>query len=704
MQGNTPESWISAVRSRCTSDSSVMSRFRVGTRNLNPALARKDRPMRKLIFIGLAVVLITGAFAGLAAEKPKSGGLVVTVSDEVGPLPGAIVTISHDTGFIKTTSVQADVKGQVSFPVLRPGTGYRIEVRLSNYGTQVITNITIKAGESVEIPVILVQEMVETVKVVAEGRVVKLEETQKTTKFSEEFVQDLPVPGRFYQNVLTLAPGVQDADGDGNPNVHGSRDRDFKAIVSGVSNVDPLIGQQMSWGKRPGNTEAYDEIVENIFRSVATTPLSTFSIDVDTASYSNVRRLLNQGVVPPPGAVRIEELINYFNYDYPQPDGNVPFGIGVEISEAPWNPRHRLVRIGLKGKELRGRERPACNLVFLIDVSGSMNTPNKLPLVQRSMRMLVNELNARDQVSIVVYAGAAGLVLEPTPASDRETILRAIQTLRAGGSTAGGAGIQLAYQQARRSFIEGGVNRVVLATDGDFNVGISDRSSLVRLIEKEADTGIFLTILGYGMGNLKDSLLEQLADHGNGMYAYIDNLREARKVLVEEAGSTLIAIAKDVKIQVEFNPAEVASYRLIGYENRALRDEDFNDDTKDAGEIGAGHTVTALYEIVPHGVGYPTPFVDPLKYRQPWTGPPALTEAAASGELLTVKIRWKDPDGTRSRLQELAVVDSGRRLSAASDDFRFAAAVAAFGMLLRDSEFAGDMTFDDVRALAENGL
>ena len=429
----------------CTTNPTAKPNPGSATGTLNPALARKDRPIRKLILIGLTVLLVTGAFAGLASEKPKSGGLVVTVSDEVGPLPGAIVTISNTNSLVKTTSVQANEKGQVSFPVLRPGPDYRIEVTLAGYGAQVITHIQIRAGETTEIPVVLAQEMVERVRVVADGRAGKFKRNKKGTKVSEEFVQDLSVPGRSY---VKAEPAP--ADGADSPNVHGSRDRDFEATVGGVANVDPLIGQQMSRAnpnsieemelltatarfsqaqasvanliQRQGNTEAYDEIVENIFRSVATTPLSTFSIDVDTASYSNVRRLLNQGVVPPPGAVRIEELINYFNYDYVQPDGNVPFGIDVEISEAPWNPRHRLARIGLKGKELRGRERPACNLVFLIDVSGSMNTANKLPLVQRSMRMLVNELNARDQVSIVVYAGAAGLVLEPTPASDRETI------------------------------------------------------------------------------------------------------------------------------------------------------------------------------------------------------------------------------------------------------------------------------------------
>jgi Ca-activated chloride channel family protein len=448
------------------------------------------------------------------------------------------------------------------------------------------------------------------------------------------------------------------------------------------------------------NTESYDEIQEGGFRPVDSAPLSTFSIDVDTASYSNVRRFLTDGQLPPPGAVRVEELINYFDYAYNEPAGDVPFGIDVEVNQAPWNTRHRLVRIGLKGREFAAGQRPACNIVFLLDVSGSMRAANKLPLVQRSMKMLVNELNARDQVSIVVYAGAAGLVLAPTEATDRPTIFEAIDGLHAGGSTAGGAGIQLAYRQAREAFIDGGVNRVVLATDGDFNIGITDRSSLIKMIEREARTGIALTALGFGMGNYKDSTLEQLADHGNGNYAYIDTLSEARKVLVEESGGTLVTIAKDVKIQVEFNPALVSSYRLIGYENRALRDEDFNDDRKDAGEIGAGHTVTALYEIVPRGRGYDTPDVDPLKYQRS----ERRVYEDASGELLTVKVRWKAPDGQRSRKHELAVVDRGRRLSAAGDDFRFAAAVAGFGMLLRDSEHKGDLTFEDVLGLAEGGL
>jgi Ca-activated chloride channel family protein len=660
----------------------------------------------KELALSFVLPLVFGALAGLATGAsgrpgPAFGGLVVTVTDANGDVTGATVTISNTNGLVTPGSVESDRHGQARFTELRPGAGYRIEVALDGYGTQVVEDITIAKGDPLRISVVLTPVLREA------GEGSRVQHGRPIADPTPEVEERLsvanpaaPASGSESQKVRGFDAKHRlerrDADGGGKLFVYGDRDHAHR--------------QKLKYSRF--NTEAYDEIRENGFRPAFGAPLSTFSIDVDTASYSNVRRFLDRGVLPPPGAVRIEELVNYFNYDYVEPDGEVPFGIDVEVGEAPWDPRNRLARIGLKGRELQARHRPPCNLVFLIDVSGSMNPANKLPLVRRSMKMLVDELNHRDQVSIVVYAGAAGLVLPPTEASDRATIREAIDSLQAGGSTAGGAGIELAYRQARRSFIEGGVNRVVLATDGDFNVGISDRSSLIRLIEKEARTGVFLTALGFGMGNLKDSRLEQLADHGNGNYAYIDSIREARKVLVEEAGSTLVAIAKDVKIQVEFNPAEVAAYRLIGYENRALRDEDFNDDTRDAGEIGAGHTVTALYEIVPQGLRHPAPAIDPLKYQQPRDEDPGakirpgnvLTEAAGTGELMTVKIRWKEPDGNRSRLQELAVVDRGRGLSAASEDFRFAAAVAGFGMLLRDSDHSGDLTFDDVMALAENGM
>ena len=442
------------------------------------------------------------------------------------------------------------------------------------------------------------------------------------------------------------------------------------------------------------NTEAYDYIAEHPFREPANAPLSTFAVDVDTASYSNVRRFLNAGRQPPKDAVRIEELINYFGYEYPEPDADVPFSINTEVASCPWKTDHLLVSIGLKGRAVPWEDIPPLNLVFLLDVSGSMNTQLKLPLLKSAMRLLVAELRSEDRLSIVVYAGASGLVLPPTSGADKATIRSALDSLSAGGSTAGGSGIRLAYEVARRSFDSGGVNRVILATDGDFNVGVSSQGELVRLIEAERESGVFLSVLGFGMGNLKDAHLEQLADHGNGNYAYIDSLREARRVLVQQAGSTLVTIAKDVKIQVEFNPRKVAAYRLIGYENRALRAEDFNDDRKDAGDIGAGHRVTALYEIVPVGVSLPVPAVDALKYRQP----AALSDRADSDELATVKLRYKEPGGDTSRRLVTLIEDPGSR--DASQNLSFAASVAGFGMLLRDSEYKGELTFGQVLELA----
>jgi len=464
------------------------------------------------------------------------------------------------------------------------------------------------------------------------------------------------------------------------------------------------------------NTESYDQIVENPFLEVRENPLSTFSIDVDTASYSNMRRLLNAGRRPPRGAVRIEELINYFSYDYPQPQGGAPFSVNIEVADCPWNDAHRLARIGLKGREVLPETRPPCNLVFLLDVSGSMKEENKLPLVKKAMRTLMQNLTDKDRVAIAVYTDASSLALPSTPVSNSTAILAVIDQLQANGSTNGAQGIQLAYQVAQENFIRGGINRVILATDGDFNVGVTNQSDLVDLIELKAKSGVFLSVFGFGMDNLKDSNLEKLADKGNGNYGYIDTENEARKALGEQINGTLVTIAKDVKIQVEFNPAEVAAYRLIGYENRLLAKEDFNDDTKDAGEIGAGHTVTALYEIVPVGSAFtntavgisenPTetrPLVDPLKYQRP-RDKAELTQAAAGGETLTVKLRYKEPDGDTSKLLEFPVVDSGQGFNAASPDFRFAASVASFGMLLRDSKFKGDATFQSVEALAKSGL
>jgi Ca-activated chloride channel family protein len=476
--------------------------------------------------------------------------------------------------------------------------------------------------------------------------------------------------------------------------------------------------------------EQYEPIVENSFLSPLspTEALSTFSIDVDTASYANVRRFLNEGRLPPPAAVRIEELVNYFTYSYPQPTGREPFSVNMETAECPWNTGHLLLRVGLKGKEVHRTERPPSNLTFLLDVSGSMQDANKLPLLKTTLMMFVAELTENDRVSIVTYAGDAGLRLPPTRGNKKEKIMAAIDSLSAGGSTHGSAGIQLAYEQAGQYFLKDGTNRVILATDGDLNVGVTSDDALVELIKEKAAGGTFLTVLGFGTGNLKDGKLEKLADNGNGVYAYIDGVREGRKVLVEQMSGSLVTIAKDVKIQIEFNPAQIASYRLLGYENRVLAAADFSNDRKDAGEIGAGHTVTALYELVPVGtkeVAAAPQVGEPLKYQAtgavgnalrgvpgsgatPDSRPPApdsrLTAAAASGELLTLKLRYKEPDGIESRLVEFPLKDRGGSFHSASKDFQFAAAVASFGMILRGSEHRGSGNLHAVAEIAGGAI
>jgi Ca-activated chloride channel family protein len=450
--------------------------------------------------------------------------------------------------------------------------------------------------------------------------------------------------------------------------------------------------------RKDSSQEAYGKIIENEFVQVAREPLSTFSIDVDTASYANVRRFLDQNTLPPKDAVRIEELLNYFPYEDPAPKGDEPFAVYAEVAGCPWNAEHRLARIGITGRKIEAGRRPMSNLVFLIDVSGSMNAPNKLPLLIGSLRLLIDQLGENDRVAIVVYAGASGLFLPSTSCDKKAEIIASLENLRAGGSTNGGAGLQLAYDTAIQNFIKGGTNRVILATDGDFNVGVTGQDELTRLIESKAKSGVFLSVFGFGMGNLKDGTLERLADKGNGHYGYIDSPHEARKVFVEELGATLVTIAKDVKIQVEFNPAKVGAYRLVGYENRLLRAQDFNDDKKDAGEIGAGHHVTSLYELVPPGkeVGYAT--VDALEFQKP------AEAAAPRPESLIVKIRYKVPDGDKSRLIKGGVVDEGTPFTSASRDLQFAAAVAGFGMLLRESPHKGDLTYAGILEIAGSAL
>jgi Ca-activated chloride channel family protein len=495
--------------------------------------------------------------------------------------------------------------------------------------------------------------------------------------------------------------------------------RDTNAQVADLMNTVEGVGPDLSGDK-------YTRIVENPFiKADGGAAVSTFSIDVDTASYANVRQFLkDMNQLPPPDAVRIEELVNYFQYDYtaPKPTDETPFAAHVELTACPWAPEHRLARIGIKGRELDRSKRPQSNLVFLVDVSGSMDEPNKLPLVVYGLEKLTRELGENDRVAIVVYASSEGLVLPSTPGTKQETILGALSRLKAGGSTAGGAGIQLAYQLAEDNFIKGGTNRVILCTDGDFNVGVTSTAELERMVEKKAkDTGVFLSVLGFGRGNLNETMMEAIANHGNGNYHYVDSRKESRRVLVEQMTGTLITIAKDVKIQVEFNPANVAGYRLIGYEDRMLRTEDFNDDKKDAGEIGAGHTVTALYEIVPAGKKVEVGAVDELKYQKP-VGRTILSVENESGnakeptdkivrptadpskELLTLKMRYKAPDGDTSKKLEWPVTDDGKAFAAASGDTKFAAAVAAFGLMLRNSQYKGNLTYAAVIELAQSGI
>ena len=580
--------------------------------------------MRTRIWASIVVVAFV---VPLLAAQVDFGAINGVVTDSSGAvLPGVTIEL---TGPERRT-VLTGGRGEFSVVRLRPGE-YDVLITLAGFST-VRTKVVLAAGR--------------TERLTIQMRVGAVEETVTVTGVTPRV------------DTQSAAP-------------------QFRTVVGGVVGV-PLAGPREGF-----NTESYDHVEENRFRRVEADPLSTFSIDVDTASYANVRRFITDGMLPPAGAIRIEELVNYFRFDYPQPSANEPFSITTELTPCPWNPRHRLALIGLQGRELKDREPSPRNLVFLIDVSGSMMPSDKLPLVRTAMRMLTDVLTERDRVAIVVYAGASGLVLPSTTGENKDRIHRALAQLEAGGSTNGASGIRLAYQVARSNFIVGGVNRVILATDGDFNVGVTNQSELVSLIERERESGVFLSVLGVGTGNLKDSTMEKLADKGNGNYSYLDTLHEARKVLVREAGATLDTIAKDVKIQVEFNPRAVFAYRLIGYENRLLKNEDFNDDKKDAGEIGAGHSVTALYEVVPVGVTVSTSDVDPLKYQRE-TRP---TRAAASGELLTVKVRYKAPDGDTSRLLTRVVMNTPASMSA---NVGFASAVAEFGMVLRGSPDSGD--------------
>lgn len=606
----------------------------------------------------MILILVVGLLTTIIAQPKGTGSISGTIRDNAKQgLANASIEAFLGTQRIAATS--SDAKGAYKLIQLNPGK-YTIVVKLTGYKTS-----------STEVKVNPAKNSIHNV----------------TLKVDEG-----------------LLP-IQRAKGDAGPGsaataqaesyAGGFAVSDMLSISSGAY-AAPYPGMYIP----PNNTEEYTAINPNIFHSPLAEPLSTFSIDVDTANYSNLRRYLNQGQLPPKNSIRIEELINYFSYDYPEPKGEHPFSVYTEMGVNPWNQKRNLVHIGIKGRAIDLKTAPASNLVFLIDVSGSMNTPQKLPLVKESMKMLVANLRPIDKIAIAVYAGSAGLVLPSSDGAEKGKIIQAIEDLEAGGSTAGGAGIRLAYKTALDNFIKGGNNRIILCTDGDFNVGVSSTADLEGLVSEYRSKGVYLTVLGYGMGNYKDNRMETLADKGNGNYAYIDNINEAKKVLVTEMGSTLFTIAKDVKLQVEFNPAHVKAYRLIGYENRMLRTEDFKDDTKDAGELGAGHTVTAIYEIIPANSKETLPELDTLKYQDVKIS----DEARKSPEVMTVKMRYKKPDSDVSIPLETPVYNKTLGLKDVSETFTFANAVVGYGMLLQDSEHKAALTWEMVREMAKASL
>ena len=617
---------------------------------------------------GIALLSLIFIFT-IAFSPSESGAIKGKVSDyKTGqPISFAKATISIKGMNVK--AVKTDNNGVFIFNAVPVGT-YSIKITHPKYKGDFKSNIAVKTNDISYIEFLLkpikTKELEEKQK--KDVKIVKHSKKEKATTLNivcDEISVDSECSSKM---VYSYSNNV----GAG------------KRSNSGYSNERAFVQH---------NTESYDKINENIFKEVKNNPLSTFSIDVDRASYSNVRRFLNQNQKPYKDAVRIEEMLNYFDYDYPQPKGEDPFSVNLEIAKCPWNEKHDLVMIGLQGEDINEEEIPASNLVFLIDVSGSMGSQNKLPLLKQAFKILVGNLRAKDKVAMVVYAGAAGVVLESTPGSNKTKITSALNRLQSGGSTAGGAGIKLAYKIAKQNFIQDGNNRVILATDGDFNVGESSNSAMVRLIEEKRDDGIFLSILGFGMGNYKDSRMEQISNAGNGNYAYIDNILEAKKVFGKELWGTLYTIAKDVKIQVEFNPNKVKAYRLIGYENRILNKEDFNDDKKDAGDIGCGHTVTALYEIIRADSDEKISDVDELEYQK--------VKTTASSNLMTVKLRYKKPDENVSKLIVRRVKVNDIKKSQVSDNFIFAASVAEFGMLLRDSKHKENSSFTQVLRMAK---
>jgi len=610
-------------------------------------------------------------------------------ADNGEALIGASVKVSKGTELVR--GAISDYEGRYRLP-LDPGT-YDLEVSYTGFVTQKVTNVKVLADQMNTLDVVMPGAAALDEVVVKEYKTPLVRQDETAGGQTIVMGANRPAPSRAAKKAKQAA-AAQPASKAYSGNAIMARE-----VPQPVEHSKDKYGPSIRDTTQPPldySAENYAAIHENPFLEAKTNAVSTFSIDVDAASYSNVRRFLQQSQLPPADAVRIEEFVNYFDYQYPAPGGATPFSVNTELAECPWNQQHRLLLIGLQGRQIETGQLPPSNFVFLVDVSGSMNEPNKLPLVQQSLNLLTDYLRPQDRVAIAVYAGAAGLVLPSTPGSDKATIKAAIERLSAGGSTAGAAGIRLAYDVARKNFLRGGNNRVVLCTDGDFNVGVSSETELVKLIEQERESGVYLTVLGYGAGNYQDNKMQQLADKGNGNHAYIDQIGEARKVLVSEFGGTLFAIAKDVKIQIEFNPSRVAGYRLIGYENRLLAREDFDDDTKDAGELGAGHRVTALYEIVPAGRPLPLGVKNgEMRYQQ--TQP---TAAAGGSELLSLKLRYKQPKpGAASQLLESTVTDL--LSNAPSQNFQLAAAVAEFGLLLRNSAYKGQATYERALALAQ---
>lgn len=608
------------------------------------------------------VIAMLICFVSLAQEKTITG----VVSDNLGPLPGANVTVKTTT-----RGTQTDFDGKYT---IKASKGETLVFSFVGYSSK---SITIGKNNIINVKLESAQTL------------------QEVVVMSYDDKKESDYNGYLSKPLQGKTTGVQVSATNANIKIRG-----YSPITKDEQKHYPNSPSKYDSILQNNNDEDYGVFLENAFESPKASPLSTFSIDVDNASYTNIRRFINNGQKVPKDAVRIEEMMNFFKYQYPQPTNEHPFSINSEYSDCPWNTNNKLVRIGLQGKNIDDSKLPASNLVFLIDVSGSMFAANKLPLLKESMKVLVNQLRKDDRVAIVVYAGAAGLVLPPTSGNKKMTIMDALDKLQAGGSTAGGAGIQLAYKTAKEHFIKGGNNRVVLATDGDFNVGASSDNDMQRLIEEERKSGVFLTCLGFGMGNYKDSKMETLANKGNGNYAYIDNIQEANRFLGKEFKGSMFAIAKDVKIQIEFNPTFVQAYRLIGYENRKLRPEDFKNDEIDAGELGSGHTVTALYEIVP--VNVKSTYFEPVndtKYSKVEN-----KGANYQNELATIKFRYKKPDGDKSIEMVSTIASASKSLQNASDDFKFTTAVAWFGLNLRDSKLVNNKSLVDIKKLAKEGL